>query len=210
MQFFFADKKAWIIDFRFCNVLYLAAILGVCIEVVDFLATPVADFRKLLFLFDAEEAATCEVGGYTRCAASCERVKHPAVLVGGGEDDARQQGERFLCGMLAAGLFPRGDGGQPPYVGHLLVVVQVFHQLVVEMMRMPGRLARPDDELRRIGEVAARDVGRRVCLCPRNDVQYLEAQFCQAVGHGEDVVVCAGNPDCAVLLLYIIEVHVNK
>ncbi len=102
--------------------------------------------------------------------------------------------------MLAAGLFPRGDGGEAPHVGHLLVVVQLLHQFVVEVVGAFGRLACPDDELCGVGEVAAGDVGRRVGLGPRDDVENLEAQFSEAVGDGEDVVVGAGNPDGAVVL----------
>lgn len=102
--------------------------------------------------------------------------------------------------MLAAGFFPGGDGGQSPDVGHLLIVVQLLHQLVVEVVGALGRLACPDDELGGVGEVAAGDVWRRVGLGPRDDVENLETQFGEAVGDGEDVVVGAGNPDGAVLL----------
>ena len=58
----------------------------------------------------------------------------------------------------------------------------------------------PDDELGRVSEVASGNVGRRVGLCLCDHVEDLEAQFGEAVGDGEDVVIGAGNPDGAVLL----------
>ena len=61
-------------------------------------------------------------------------------------------------------------------------------------------LSCPDDELGRVSEVAAGDVGRRVGLCPCDDIENLEAQFGKVVGYGEDVVIGAGNPDGSVLL----------
>ena len=63
-----------------------------------------------------------------------------------------------------------------------------------------GILSCPDDELGRVSEVTARDVGRRVGLNPRHDVQYLKAQLSEAVGYGEDIVIGAGNPNGAILL----------
>ena len=64
-------------------------------------------------------------------------------------------------------------------------------------------LASPDDELRGIGEIAARDVGRRVCLGPCYHVQNLIPQMRQGIGHGEDVMVCSRNPNRAILLQFI-------
>ena len=66
-----------------------------------------------------------------------------------------------------------------------------------------GTLACPDDELCRVFEVAARNIGWRVGLCPCDYVENLEAQFGEAVGYGEDIVIGAGNPDGAVLLQLI-------
>lgn len=63
-----------------------------------------------------------------------------------------------------------------------------------------GILSCPDDELRRVSEVTAGDVGRRVGLNPCHDVENLETQFGEAVGYGEDIVIGAGNPDGSVLL----------
>ena len=121
-------------------------------------------------------------------------------MLRGGEDDSHEEREGLLSGVLALRLLPSGDGGQPPHVGHLLVVVEVLHQGVVEVMWLLGALPRPDDELRGVGEVAAGDVGRRIGLRPGDDVEDFEAELGELVGYGEDVVVGAGNPDGAVLL----------
>ena len=92
--------------------------------------------------------------------------------------------------MLALRLLPSGDGGQSPHVGHLLVVVEVLHQGIVEEMRLLGALPRPDDELCRIGEVSAGDVGRRIGLRPGDDVEDFEAELGELVGYGDTAYGC--------------------
>ena len=67
-------------------------------------------------------------------------------------------------------------------------------------MRLFGRFTCPDNELRRVSKVTAADVRWWVGLNPRHDVQYLKAQLSEAVCHGEDIVIGAGNPDGSVLL----------
>ena len=128
----FANETIWLIDFATGNVLYLGSVVAIYFEVVDFLATLAADVGELLLTLDAEVATACEIGGYARSAATSKWVKNPSVLVGRRENDAGEQGEGLLRGVLAAGLFPWGDGGQPPHIGHLLVIVQVLHQFVTE------------------------------------------------------------------------------
>ena len=198
--FLFANETIWLIDFATGNVLYLGSVVAIYFEVVDFLATLAADVGELLLTLDAEVATACEIGGDARSAATSEWVENPSVLVGRCENDAGEQGERLLRGVLAAGFFPRGDGGQSPHVGHLLVIVQVLHQLVVEMVWTLGAFSCPDDELGRVSKVAAGDVGRGIGFCPCDYVENLKAQFGEAVGYGEDVVIGAGNPDGSVLL----------
>ena len=102
--------------------------------------------------------------------------------------------------MLCASLFPRSDGGQSPHIGHLLVAVDMLHQVVIIIMCHLLTLTSPDDELRGIGEITARDVGRRVSLCPCDDIQNLVAQLRQAVGDRENIVVSTGNPNRTVFL----------
>ena len=64
-------------------------------------------------------------------------------------------------------------------------------------------LTGPDNKLRWIREIAARDIGRRICLGPCNDIKNLVAKFRQTVGHRKDIVVCAGNPDGAIVLQFL-------
>lgn len=54
-----------------------------------------------------------------------------------------------------------------------------------------------------MGEVAARNVGWRVGLGPRNNVQNFKSQLRQAAGYGEDVVIRSAHPDGAVLLQFV-------
>ena len=61
-------------------------------------------------------------------------------------------------------------------------------------------LSCPDNELCGVSEVSARDIGWRICLRPRDDVQNLESQLRQLICHGEDVVIGTRNPDGPILL----------
>lgn len=63
-----------------------------------------------------------------------------------------------------------------------------------------GETSCPDDKLGGVGEEATGDVGGRIGLLPRDHVQNLVAQLGQTVGHGEDVVVSAADPNTAVVL----------
>lgn len=58
----------------------------------------------------------------------------------------------------------------------------------------------PDNELGRVSKVSARDIGRRICLSPRNDIQDFESQLRQLVCHGEDIVIGSRYPDGTILL----------
>ena len=150
--------------------LWNGTVVAIDFEVVDFLAALAADVGELLLTLDAEVAAACEVGGDARGRGTGEGVEHPGVLVGRGEDDAGEQGEGLLRGVLAAGLFPLRDGGQRPQVSHLRAAVDGFHQLVVVIMGNFFAFSRPQDELGRMGEKAAGKIRRRIRLCPRNAV----------------------------------------
>lgn len=152
---FLTGEASGFVNLRLCDVLNLGTVVAIGLEVVDFLAALAADVGELLLALDAEVAAANQVGGYAGGRRAGEGVENPGVLVGGGEDDAGEQGEGLLRGVLAAGLFPRGDGWQSPHVGHLLVVVQLLHQFVVEMVRAFRAFSCPDDELGGVGEVAA-------------------------------------------------------
>src|SRR5574344_2012510 len=67
-------------------------------------------------------------------------------------------------------------------------------------MRLLFALACPDDELRRVSKVSARNIWRRIGLCPSDAIQNLVSQLRQAVGNRENVMVSAADPDSAVIL----------
>ena len=66
-------------------------------------------------------------------------------------------------------------------------------------MRLFLTLPCPNDKFGGIGEEAARDIYWRICLLPSDDIQDLVTKFRKAVGNREDVVVCATNPDGAIV-----------
>ena len=80
------------------------------------------------------------------------------------------------------------------------VLVQQFHQVIVEVVRLLRALSCPDDELGAVGKVPARDIGRWICLSPRNDIQDFESQLRQLVCHGEDIVIGSRYPNGTILL----------
>lgn len=118
--FLFANETIWLIDFATGNVLYLESVVAIYFEVINFLATLAADFNELLLALDAEVSTAYKVGCDACCRGASKRVENPTILVGRCKNDAGEQGEGLLRGMLAAGLFPQGDGRQSLHVGHLL------------------------------------------------------------------------------------------
>ena len=182
------------------DVLDAGTVVGEDGQRLQFLPSSLTQIEKLPLPVYAEETPAQEVGGDARGAAPGEGVENPSPGLCRGEDDAGQQGERFLRGVLALRLLPSGDGRKSPHVGHLLALVEELHQLVVVEMRHLLLLASPDDELGGVGEVSARDVGRWIGLRPGDDVEDFEAELCEFVGYGEDVVVSARHPDGAVFL----------
>ena len=156
-------------------------------------ATP-AEVQIGLLAIDAQKTTLQQIGRYARGGTAAEGVEHPVAGPCRRHEHAGEQGEGFLRGMFAAGLFPRRDGGQAPHVGHLFPVVEKLHQVIVEIVCLLLAFAGPDEELGAVGEVPAGDIGRRIGLHPRHDVQNLVAQFRQTSGYGEDVVIGARNP----------------
>jgi len=117
--FLFANETIWLIDFATGNVLYLGSVVAIYFEVINFLATLAADFNELLLALDAEESTAYKVGCDACCRGASKRVENPSVLVGRCENDAGEQGEGLLRGMLAAG----------PYIfGQALQVFQIENQ----------------------------------------------------------------------------------
>ena len=70
-------------------------------------------------------------------------------------------------------------------------------------MRDFRRFPRPNDKLRGIGKIAAGDIRWWIGLCPCYDIQDLEAQFCQYIGNGKNIVVGPANPDCPVIFQFL-------
>ena len=70
-------------------------------------------------------------------------------------------------------------------------------------MRHLRHLARPDDKLRRIRKVAARDIGRRIRFGPRHHIQNLKAQLRKSIRHTEDIMIRTTHPNGAIILQLI-------
>jgi len=118
--------------------------------------------------------------------------------VGGGEEDAFEEGERFLGGMLAEALFPGFGRLDFPDGFHLFAAIGFLHELVVEGVAGFFVAGGPDDGFGGMGEIAAGEVGRRVRLDPRNIVEELEAELLHGEADGVDDVGGAGDPEGAV------------
>lgn len=61
----------------------------------------------------------------------------------------------------------------------------------------------PNDEFRAVGEETAGDVGRRIGLCPSDDVENPESCLLQGIGHRKDIVVRAANPYCPIVFQFL-------
>ena len=127
----FANETIWLIDFATGNVLYLGLVVAIYFEVINFLATLAADFNELLLALDAEVSTAYKVGCDACCRGASKRVENPTILVGRCKNDAGEQGEGLLRWMLAAGLFPRGDGSRHTSV-ICFVIFETLHQFVNE------------------------------------------------------------------------------
>ncbi len=142
----------------------------------------------------AAEAQRGEKGG----AGAGERVEDEVAFVGGGKEDAFEERDGLLRGMLAEALFPSFGRIDFPDGLHLLAAVRVLHQFVVEGVARLGVFGGPNDGFGGVGKIAARKIGRRIGLHPRDVVQELEAELLHGEADGMDDVGGAGNPDGAV------------
>ena len=142
----------------------------------------------------AAEAECCEQGG----GAAGEGVEDEVAFVGGGEEDALEEGDRLLRGVLAEALFPGLGRLDFPDGFHLLAAIDFLHQLVVEGVARLLVLRSPNNCFSSVSEIAARKIGRRIRLYPGNVVEELEAELLHGEADGVDDVGGAGNPDGAV------------
>ena len=118
--------------------------------------------------------------------------------MGGGEEDAFEEGEGFLGGMLAEALFPGFGGLDFPDGFHLLAAIGFLHELVVEGVAGFFVAGGPDDGFGGVGEIAAREIGRGIGLNLGDVVEELEAELLHGETDGVDDVGGAGDPEGAV------------
>ena len=83
--------------------------------------------------------------------------------------------------MLAEELFFASGRQNFPDAFHLLAVVGFLHQLIVESVAALFILGGPDNCFGGVGEIAAREIWRRVGLDPGDVVQQFEIELL----HGE-------------------------
>ena len=124
-------------------------------NILHLLASRLAQQAERLLLVDARKPTTAKVGGNARGGATAKRVENPVARMSGGKDHTHQKAQGFLGGVLAARLFPTADGWHAPHVGHLLAIVEVFHQFVVELMGHLLHLPRPNNKLCGVFEISA-------------------------------------------------------
>src|SRR6266702_2999114 len=147
----------------------------------------------------AAKSVTAEVKcGEERGAAAGEGVEDEVAFVGGGEEDALEEGDGFLRGVLAEFLLPGFGRTDFPDGLHLLAAIDFLHELVIEDVARFGVFGGPDDGFGRVGEITAGKIGRRIGLDPGNVVEELEAELLHGEADGMDDVGGAGDPDGAV------------
>jgi len=147
----------------------------------------------------AAESVTAETKcGEERGAAAGEGVEDVVAFVGRGEEDAFEEGDRLLRGVLAEFFLPGFGRTDFPDGFHLLAAIGFLHELVMEGVARLGALGGPDDGFGGVSEVAAGKIGRRIGLDPGNVVEELEAELLHGEADGMNDVGGAGNPDGAV------------
>lgn len=100
--------------------------------------------------------------------------------------------------MLAEDFLFGFGRGERPNVLHLLVAVDALHVGVIEAVAALLVLSGPENRLGGVREVAAGEVGRGIGLLPRDLVEHFHAELLHGVTDGEDDVVRAADPHCAV------------
>ena len=148
--------------------------------------------------FDPHCAATFVASGQNGGAGAGEGVEDEVAFVGGGEENAFEEGDGFLRGMLAEALFPGFGGLDFPDGFHLLAAIGFFHELVVEGVAGFFVARGPDECFGGVREIAAREIGRRVGLDPGDVVEELEAELLHGEADRVNDVSGAGDPDGAV------------
>ena len=147
----------------------------------------------------AQSVAAETEGGKERGAAAEERVEDEVAGIGRGEEDAFEQGDGLLRGMLAEALLPRLGRRNGPDGLHLLASGEGFHFFIVKGVAAFLVLGGPDEGFGGVGEIAAGKIGRRIGLDPGNVIEKFEAELLHGESDGVNDVGSAGNPNGAVI-----------
>ncbi len=137
-------------------------------------------------------------GGEDGGTAATKGIENQVAFVGGGEEDAFEEGDGFLGGVLAEFFLPGFGRTDFPDGFHLLAAIDFLHELVVEGVARFGIFRGPDESFGRVGEIAAGKIGRRIGLDPGNVVEELEAELLHGEADGMNDVGRAGDPEGAV------------
>jgi len=103
-----------------------------------------------------------------------------------------------LRGMLAEAFFPGLGRLDFPDGFHLLAAIGFLHEFVVEGVAGFFVARGPDEGFGGVGEIAAREIGRRVGLNPGDVVEELEAELLHGEADGVNDVGGAADSDGAV------------
>ena len=151
---------------------------------------------------ELEIAAHCAAakakGGEERGAAAHERVEDEIAFIGGSEENAFEEGDGLLRGVLAEFFLPGFRGRNGPDGLHLLAAGDFLHALIVEGVAGLFALGSPDDGFGGVSEIAAGKIGRGIGLDPGDVVQELEFELLHGEADGMDDVAGAADPDGAV------------
>ena len=146
--------------------------------------------------FHTDKTATQSKCGDRASTTPCEWVEDEVAFVGGGAEDAVEQSQWLLRGVLAEALFHGfGRADVSPNALHLFAAGFLAHGLIVEFvlaLEVPGR---PDDGFGGVGEVTAGKIGRRIGFDPGNVIEQLEAELLHGEADGMDHVAGAADPN---------------
>jgi len=148
--------------------------------------------------FAAEGASAEAKRGEEGGAGTEEGVEDEVAFGGGGEEDAFEESDGLLRGMLAEFFLPGFGRRDGPDGLHLLAAGELLHEGVVEFVAGLFIFGGPDDGFGGVGEVAAGKIGRRIGLDPGDVVEELEFELLHGEADGMDDVGGAADPDGAV------------
>ena len=165
------------------------------------------DLRVLRRHLDSDEPASDGERRYARASRSRERVQNQVAWIGACPQAAVYQLYRLLRRMLAKPLLRLAGRGHSPDRLHLLAAVLASHLIVIERVLVTAalrRLARPQHDLRRVGERPAPQIRRRIRLLPDNIVQQPKAVLQQRHAHAGIYVERPRHPDSPRRLQYAV------